>query len=394
MKINKEAKIGLVAIAAIIILIWGVNFLKAKSLFSRNQYFYGIYDRVDGLKISSSVLYRGYQVGQVSKISFIGSSYNDVLVKFSVTKNLPIPKDSEAKIISSDIMGSKSIQLFPGESKIYAEDGDTLKTEMQLGIMDQLSKQVAPLKKKAEDIMMSLDTVLVSIKSIFDESERGNLKGNLKSVRRTLDNIEGVSENLNSFLNSETTRLSAILANVNDFTNNIDTNNIYISNVLHNFNTFSQKLSHIDLDSKMVGLDSILANVNSISHKINRGNGFLGQTVNSDELYYNLLKTTDNLDKVISDFKKNPKKYVRLSIFDFSSSKFKGKKYGIVIGVFDYALDIDDKLYKDNPNLTELRKNTHYYYFLDTFGKLREAEKRLINVKKRYKNAYIVKIEN
>jgi len=394
MKINKEIKVGLVVIAAIIILIWGVNFLKARSLFSRNQYFYGVYDKVDGLKISSSVLYRGYQVGQVSNISFIGDSYNDVLVKFSVTKDLPIPKDSRAKIHSSDIMGTKSIQLIPGESKIFAEDGDTLSTEMQLGMMDQLNKQVAPLKKKAEDIMVSLDTVLVSIKSIFDESERGNLKGNLKSVRRTLDNIEGISKNLNEFLDSETSRLASILSDVNRFTNNIDTNNIYISNALHNFNDFSQKLARIKIDSTMMGLDSIFRNVNSISLKINKGSGFLGQTVNSDELYNNLLETTDNLDKVISDFKRNPKKYVHLSVFDFSSSKFKGKNYGIVIGVFDTALNINDNLYKKNPNLTEYRKNDKYYYMIETFIKLREAEKSLKKVKKCYNDAYIVKLEN
>ena len=70
MKVKREVKLALTAIAAVVILIWGINFLKAKALFDRNNVFYGIYDRVDGLKVSSSVIYRGYSVGQVSAIQY------------------------------------------------------------------------------------------------------------------------------------------------------------------------------------------------------------------------------------------------------------------------------------------------------------------------------------
>ena len=88
MKVKREVKLALTAIAAVVILIWGINFLKAKALFDRNNVFYGIYDRVDGLKVSSSVIYRGYSVGQVSAIQFTGERYDKVLVQFTVGKKL------------------------------------------------------------------------------------------------------------------------------------------------------------------------------------------------------------------------------------------------------------------------------------------------------------------
>ena len=78
MKVKREVKLALTAIAAVVILIWGINFLKAKALFDRNNVFYGIYDRVDGLKVSSSVIYRGYSVGQVSAIQFTGERYEGI----------------------------------------------------------------------------------------------------------------------------------------------------------------------------------------------------------------------------------------------------------------------------------------------------------------------------
>lgn len=86
MKIRKEVKLAITAIAAVVILIWGINFLKAKALFDRNNMFYGVYERVDGLKVSSSVVYRGYHVGQVNAIRFIGKRFDRVLVQFSIGK--------------------------------------------------------------------------------------------------------------------------------------------------------------------------------------------------------------------------------------------------------------------------------------------------------------------
>ena len=99
MKVKREVKLALTAIVAVVILIWGINFLKAKALFDRNNVFYGIYDRVDGLKVSSSVIYRGYSVGQVSAIQFTGERYDKVLVQFTVGKKLQISSNTIAAIL-------------------------------------------------------------------------------------------------------------------------------------------------------------------------------------------------------------------------------------------------------------------------------------------------------
>ena len=44
MKIRREAKLALTALAAVFILIWGINFLKGSSLFESKSTFYGVYD--------------------------------------------------------------------------------------------------------------------------------------------------------------------------------------------------------------------------------------------------------------------------------------------------------------------------------------------------------------
>ena len=139
MKVKREVKLALTAIAAVVILIWGINFLKAKALF------YGIYDRVDGLKVSSSVIYRGYSVGQVSAIQFTGERYDKVLVQFTVGKKLQISSNTIAAIRSADLMGSKAINLIPGDATTYAQSGETVRTDWGVGLRGLLDPQLEAL---------------------------------------------------------------------------------------------------------------------------------------------------------------------------------------------------------------------------------------------------------
>ena len=97
-------------------------------------------------------------------------------MQFSVGKNLQIPSNTIASIQSADLMGGKAIQLLPGNSETYAKSGDTLRSELSMGLMEQLTEQMEPLKEKIGRIMTSLDTVLFSLSELFDESQDGNIR--------------------------------------------------------------------------------------------------------------------------------------------------------------------------------------------------------------------------
>ena len=377
MKVKREVKLALTAIVAVVILIWGINFLKAKALFDRNNVFYGIYDRVDGLKVSSSVIYRGYSVGQVSAIQFTGERYDKVLVQFTVGKKLQI----------------SSINLIPGDATTYAQSGDTLRTELELGIMEQLNKQLEPLKKKAETVMVSLDTVLMALQEIFSEDANGNIRGSLKSVSRTLDNVEHASGTLNDLLANESSRISKILENINSITGNLENSNANITRSLDNITGISDSLKAVNLANTVRYLNSVLAQTDSIVMKINRGKGTLGGVVNDRDLYYNLTAVSENLNKLLTEFRQNPKRFVNLSLFDFSSGKSTQDTYGIVIAESEEPLALDSELYRKYPDLREMRKNGKYLYLIQTYKNLKQAEKDLKDVNKIFKQSFIVKIQ-
>lgn len=393
MKLKREAKLALTAIAAVLILIWGINFLKGSSLFESKSTFYGIYNSVEGLKVSSGVVYRGYQVGQVISIRFTGERYDKVLVKFSVNKGLELPSNSLAMIQSADLMGSKVIDLIPGDSPVFAVSGDTLTSKVEQGLMEQVSQQMLPLKQKAERLLGSLDSVMVIVQGVFDEQTKKNLSNSFASIDRTLRNLEGASGNLDTLMQSESVRISEILRNINSITANLSDNNEEISNILGNFSAISDSLRGASLHQMLNNVDNILEHVDTIFAKINRGEGTIGALVNDNDLYYNLNQVSENLNRLLVEFRYNPRRFINLSLIDFSSGKIGLDEYGIVIFESSERLNINSELYIQNPGLKEVKYKDKYLYIIDSFKKLKTAQRKLDDVIKRYKDAYIVKID-
>lgn len=393
MKIRKEVKLAITAIAAVVILIWGINFLKAKALFDRNNMFYGVYERVDGLKVSSSVVYRGYHVGQVNAIRFIGKRFDRVLVQFSIGKNLEIPANSIAAIQSTDLMGSKAINIIPGNALAYASSGDTLKTQIELGLIEQMNKQIQPLKLKAENILSSLDSVLTDIQEVFNSNTKGNIEKSLQSVRNTLSNVEHASAGLDQLITGQSSQIASILENVNSISANLRENNHNISRGIDNIVVISDSLRSVNLNQTVHRLNGILEQLDSITRKINRGKGTFGEMVNDDDLYYNLTAVSENLNKLLVDFRSDPKRFVNLSLFDFGGSGKQGKdNYGIAIYESEKPLPLTAELYLKYPDLKEIKHHGRFFYLIGSYATLKRAEKDLTIVNKAFKDAFIVKI--
>ena len=393
MKIKREAKLALTALAAVFILIWGINFLKGSSLFESKSTFYGVYDSVEGLKVSSGVIYRGYQVGQVISIQFTGERFDRVLVKFSVDKGLELPSNTLAMIQSADLMGSKVVALVPGDSHVTAVSGDTLRSQVERGLMEQVSQQMLPLKQKAERLLGSLDSVMLIVQGLFNEETKKNLSNSFGSIDRTLRNLEGASGNLDTLIQGESARISSILQDVNSITGNLRNNNEEISTILGNVSAISDSLRRASLHQTLMSLDYILATTDSIMNKINRGEGTIGALLNDNDLYYNLNQVSENLNRLLVEFRYNPKRFINLSLIDFSSGKNALEEYGVVIFESSERLDVNSELYVQNHGLKEIKYKDKYLYIIDSYKKSKPAQRKLHDVIKCYNGAYIVKID-
>jgi len=201
-KISKYSKLGFLVIACLAILVWGINFLKGIDILKRNTNYYVIYDKIDGLLTSSTVTINGYQVGQVSEIEFLSDYSGRLIATLSLQGDYKIAKGSTAKIVSSDIMGTKSIKLEIVHTAEYYNEYDTIPGDTESDLKEQVSMQVLPLKKKAEELIASLDSAITVVTYIFNERTRENLAESFENINRTIANIESSSNELKVIIGS------------------------------------------------------------------------------------------------------------------------------------------------------------------------------------------------
>lgn len=323
MKISNETKVGILAAFALVVLILGFTFLKGKNIFSSQIRIFAKYEDADGLNKSNPVMLYGLQVGAVDEILLINEDENKILVKFHVANDVKIPVNSIAKIVSSDLLGSKAIEILPGDATTFIEDEGTITGKIELSLTESISKVVAPVQKKVESLIGSVDTVVIALNDIFNEDTRVNLRGSFQSIRSAINNIENTTGYVDSLTRQETKRIQLVLANMESITRNLHENNAVITRSLQNFAAITDSVRAGNLKKTIMETNQAMAEFNKVIAKINSGQGSMGMLVNDNKLYDNLQAASKNLDKLVMDLKANPSRYVNFSIIDFGSKKKK-----------------------------------------------------------------------
>lgn len=308
MKINKETKIGIFVTLVIAAFIWGLNFLKGRNLFTRENTFYAVYDNVGGLMESSKVIIHGYKVGKVDKIFFMSGHNDKIIVRLAIDKQFKIPKNSVAKIYSTDFMGTKAVDLILSDSKEYCNENDTLRSDFEQALIDQINDEILPVKFKAENLMMAIDTVLEDVHSVLNESTK-------KNISLTFRHVEGISASVDDLLSSQKGRLAAIFYNIESISDNLKENNKYLTAAIHNLSATSDSLAKSNLKVAINNANASLEQTREIMSKINKGQGTMGLLVNDETLYTNLKNSSQQLDALVKDIKEHPRRYLHFSVF-------------------------------------------------------------------------------
>lgn len=315
MKISKEFKIGFLFVLATVILVWGFSFLKNKNILVKERVFFAVYQNVNGLTPSRPVYLNGVKVGQVSKVYFNPDLSGDIIVQMVFTDKFPFPKNSVARIFSEDLMGSKAIDIIRGDAVEYALSGDTLVTDVETSLKDAVNQQILPLKLKAEDLLSSIDTMVVAIQGVFNKDIREDLTASISSIRRTLNNLESTTQNLDTLIYTQSGRLSSIIYNIDMITRNLSNNSEEINRVLDNLANVTDTLARADISGILRNLDATVESLALVMEKVEKGDGTLGMLVNDDKLYRDLEKAAFELSRLVEDIRLNPKRYVRVSVF-------------------------------------------------------------------------------
>lgn len=312
MKISREFKVGLVSIVAIVLLYWGLNFLKGQDIFEQKKIFYAVYDRVEGLTPAKSVLLNGYKIGIVDQVYFHPNGSGDLIVTMNITSDFDIPKNSTATIQSTDLLGDKAINMVLGKSTEYAQNGDTLKSYIELSLTEEVNKQVAPLKNKVEKLFGSMDTVLFLLTGFLDDDSKDGFEATLNSLKRSFQHLESTMGSLDRTVNTSQSDMIGTFENLNKITTNLEENSEELSGIFSNLNSLSDSLSKVRFRETFESLNKTLITAESVMSKIDSGDGSMAKLVNDPELYNNLEKASEQLDLLLLDIKHNPKRYIKL----------------------------------------------------------------------------------
>lgn len=294
MKLTKEIKIALVAIVGILVMYFGINFLKGMNLFSTNNAYYMTFDDIQGLGASTPIYADGYKVGTVDGLEYDYKENGPIKVKVDINKDLRIPQGSKAEIVK-DLMGNLQVNLLLANNpRERVEPGDVIPGAVNGGMMDKAANLIPVVEK----MLPKLDSILTSVNALLADP----------ALAASLHNVETITSNLTV----STRELNTLMAGLNKQVPGMVRK---ANGVLDNTNRLTANLASLDVQGTLNRVNQTLESAHQFTEKLNSNQGSLGLLMNDTKLYDNLTSTMSHADSLVIDLKAHPKRYVHFSVF-------------------------------------------------------------------------------
>lgn len=296
---SKELIIGATVLIGLLFLFFGINYLKGINIFKSANYYYVSYTNVAGLSKSAPVTLNGFKVGLVREIDYEYDNPGHILVELSLDKQLRIPVGTKADIVT-DMLGTSSVELRMADSADFYEIGARLEGSTEGGMVEKLSNELMP---SVMTIAPHLDSLVTALTAVAGDPA---LVNSVRSLDRVMSNLESATTRLDVAMKGVPVLVNAAngtMANVRVISENLT----QISAALA---VLSEDLKDMPLDSTMRNLNRITANLDKATEQLNSTNSTLGLMLNDPSLYYNLTNSAADVDSLLRDIKKQPKRYI------------------------------------------------------------------------------------
>ncbi|MDE6400646.1 MAG: MlaD family protein [Muribaculaceae bacterium] len=294
---TREFVIGLSVILAIVVLYVGIDYLKGVNIFKPANFYVAEYKNVAGLELSAPVTVDGFKVGQVREINFNYANPGDIEVVLALNKELRIPEDSKA-VIGSGLLNGAYVEIKLGQSKKMIEVGGNIATETVPDMMASLSDELLP---SVQSILPKVDSLVLNLNRLVSDPA---LATSIQSLEGITHNLYQATGSLNGIMGRD---VPVMLRNTGRAMSNIDT-------ITRNLNVLSTQLKSLPLASTMDNVEDITGNLSKFSRQLNNENSSFGRIMNDPELYERINKVTSDIDSLIIDIQKNPKRYISIKL--------------------------------------------------------------------------------
>ena len=290
----KEIKIALVAIVGILVVFFGMKFLKGVQLFSNDHVYYVTFSDISGLAASSPIYANGFKVGTVKSIEYDYSKPGAIVATVGLDKKLQVPNGSRAEI-ESDLLGNVKLNLLLGDpSAGMIPVGGKISGSIYAGALGKAAEMIPQIEK----MLPKLDSILANLNTLTADP----------AIAKSLHNVEHITNDLTT----TTTQLNTLMASLNKEVPSMITR---ANNVLDQSGQLASNLSAVNVEETMAKVSETLENLRRFTDKLNANDGSLGLLLNDKKLYQNLNSTIAHADSLLINLREHPKRYVHFSVF-------------------------------------------------------------------------------
>ena len=334
---SNETKVGILAVVAVTLFVIGFNFLKGLNLLSTSNLLYASYDNVSSLTVSSPIFINGLQVGVVKDIYF-KDDLQTIEVEMNIEDDYRIPKDAEAVITSTSVMGGVALYLKYNSvcsGSNCAQTGDHLKGRLA-SVMESFVGDTGELNKYLKEVQQGVGPILDTVKAkVTDPNADDAISKSVRDIAIVLDNLKKSTENLNRMVVSSRQPMNGILNNAQSLTSSLDQRSKDIKGILVNTDSLTTKLNQLKIEqtlastneaiaslkNTMTSADQAVGELTTLLKKINSGEGAVGKLLSDESALNTLLDAAVSADTFFKDIKERPYRYLPLK------SRRKVKKY-------------------------------------------------------------------
>ncbi len=325
MKFQKEIKAGLVAVIAIVILVFGINFLKGYSFFGGDDLYHSYFENSNQLMVSSDVILNGVVIGKVISVEIFPENNPNRRVKigFNVqNSNVKLTKGSTVEIGSPDFFTKGLIlKTNPSNKNEYPKGSEIPGIKSSLDIAYQVKEYADPITQKLQSMMISVDNMVNSLAAFWDSTATSELEGSFNRVKTTIDKLGNAAEEIELFVAQERLQFSRIMSNVESITVNLKKSNDEVSHIIGNAKKLSDDLVSSDFKGVILDANTSIQKINAILTEVENGTGTMSKLLYDEQLYLELVDSNKKLQDLVEDLTLHPERYIHFSLL---GSKTKG----------------------------------------------------------------------
>lgn len=301
MKYNKnlELKVGLAALAAIILLIVGITLGKGISVSMSQNIVKFRFAHSAGIQESAPVTINGVRRGYVTAVTNDNSS---VLITANLSDISDINEDAIAKITMLEITGGKKIEIYPGHS----EKNFNFQQELPGVQADDLSNLISDfgtIAKQAQSVIGRVDTLTYLLNnSIANNNTLEKLNSSLDNIVNIIDMLKQQAERTSGDINDVFRDVKYLSSG---FKNSYDKYEPVVDSLVLRLDRITSEAELIlnSTKSSISNADTLLADIKELSSDLKNGNGVLSRLIYDKGLSLKVDTTLNSLNSLLKQIK-------------------------------------------------------------------------------------------